>query len=136
VIDHLSNPNRPLRREPWASLLAQAAEFPNVYAKVSGSTQEATTRAGGLSKTYAPSCTTPSSCSAPSVLCSAAIGHLRGRRWLRAVVGALFDIFEDFAGPERAALLGGTASSVYAWGAGAMIDLFGRFPGLPDPRSA
>lgn len=37
VIDHLAKP--PIREggwEPWASLLARAAEHPNVYAKVSG----------------------------------------------------------------------------------------------------
>ena len=37
VIDHLSKP--PIKEkgwEPWASLLARAAEYPNVYAKVSG----------------------------------------------------------------------------------------------------
>lgn len=68
VIDHLAKP--PIGTgdlEPWASLLARAAEFPNVYAKLSGLYPGGTTCAAGRPKTYTPSCTMPWNCSAPSV---------------------------------------------------------------------
>jgi L-fuconolactonase len=118
VIDHLSKP--PIGRsdrEPWASLLAQAAEFPNVYAKVSGLYP-----GGDDPRRWSVEDIRPIVHYAVELfgterlmfgsdwpICEVAGGY-------GAVVGALFDIFEDFAGPERAALLGGTASSVYGLG--------------------
>jgi L-fuconolactonase len=118
VIDHLSKP--PIGRsdrEPWASLLAQAAEFPNVYAKVSGLYP-----GGDDLRRWSVEDIRPIVHYAVELfgterlmfgsdwpICEVAGGY-------GAVVGALFDIFEDFAGPERAALLGGTASSVYGLG--------------------
>jgi L-fuconolactonase len=114
VIDHLSKP--PIGRsdrEPWASLMARAAESPNVYAKVSGLYPGSDLRRWSVEDIrpivhYAVELFGAERLMFGSdwPICEVAGGY-------EVVVGALFDVFEDFAEPEREALLGGTAASVY-----------------------
>jgi L-fuconolactonase len=115
VIDHLAKP--PIGTgdlEPWASLLARAAEFPNVYAKLSGLYP-----GGDDLRRWSAEDIHPIVHYAMELFGAERL--MSGSDWpvcevaggYGAVVGTLFDIFEDFAGPERAFLLGGTASSVY-----------------------
>jgi len=132
VIDHLSKP--PIGRsdrEPWASLLAQAAEFPNVYAKVSGLYP-----GGDDPRRWSVEDIRPIVHYAVELfgterlmfgsdwpICEVAGGY-------GAVVGALFDILRTSQGRSARSPWGHGFVGLRPGGAGAMIDLFGRFPGL------
>jgi L-fuconolactonase len=116
VIDHLSKPpvGRP-DHEPWAGLMARAAEAPNVYAKVSGLYPD-----GGDLARWSVQDLRPFVDHAIELfgaerlmfgsdwpICEVAGGY-------RTVVGALFSIFADLDEAQRQAVLGGTATSVYS----------------------
>ena len=116
VIDHLSKP--PIGAadiEPWRTLIARAARYPNVYAKVSG---------------LYPSSNDRDPCNIDDVrrivqyafeifgakrlmfgsdwpICEVAGGY-------DVVAKALFSIFDELAPTEREAVLGNTASAVYS----------------------
>jgi len=115
VLDHLAKP--PVGGgglEPWAGLMARAARYPNVYAKLSGLYREGDERGPWTVDDLRP-----------IVRCAldlfGAERLMFGSDWpvcelaggYEAVTGALFDIFEDLDEGERRSVLGGTAVSVY-----------------------
>jgi len=117
IIDHLAKP--PIKDrgwEPWASLLARAAEAPNVYAKVSGLNTAAdfeTWTAEDL-QPYIDH----------AIACFGADRLMFGSDWPVAILAgdyqkvweetlrALADVKPD----DRSAILGGTANAVYRLG--------------------
>lgn len=117
IIDHLAKP--PIKErgwEPWASLIARAAEAPNVYAKVSGLNTAAdfeTWTAEDL-QPYVDH----------AVACFGAQRLMFGSDWPVAILAgdyqkvwqetlrALADVKPD----DRSAILGGTANRVYRLG--------------------
>jgi L-fuconolactonase len=115
VLDHLSKP--PVGAgtlEPWAGLIAVAAQSPNVYAKVSGLYPAGNDKAPWTVEDLRPIVEYAVELFGPERLmfgsdwpvCEVAGGY-------GAVTDALFAIFEDLDEHERRAVLGGTAVSVY-----------------------
>jgi L-fuconolactonase len=118
VIDHLSKP--PIGAdslEPWRTLIARASVFPNVYAKISGlyaagENPEGWTTAQLRSVIhYAVDLFGPERLMFGSdwPVCEIAGGYER-------VATAIFEILDEFDEPEREAMSGGTARSVYGLG--------------------
>jgi L-fuconolactonase len=117
VIDHLAKP--PIKDrgwEPWASLLARAAEAPNVYAKISGLNTAAdfeTWTAADL-KPYIDH----------AIACFGADRLMFGSDWPVAILAGDYQkVWEetvvalaDLRPADRAAILGGTANAVYGLG--------------------
>jgi L-fuconolactonase len=117
VIDHLAKP--PIKDrgwEPWASLLARAAEAPNVYAKVSGLNTAAdpeTWTAEDL-KPYIDH----------AIACFGADRLMFGSDWPVAILAGDYQkVWEetnralaDLRPDDRAAILGVTANTVYGLG--------------------
>lgn len=114
VIDHLAKP--PVRErgwDPWADLLARAAESPNVVAKLSGLNTAAA--AGWTGADFAPYVD-------HALACFGASRMMYGGDWPFALLNAtsyaqindgLMRTLDDLSDDERAAILGETARRVY-----------------------
>lgn len=114
VIDHLAKP--PIKEggwDPWASLLARAAEHPNVYAKVSGLNTAADY------ETWSASDLRPYISYA--VECFGADRLMYGGDWPVAILAGDYNkvwretnkALDDFTDSARDAILGGTAVAFY-----------------------
>nr|WSX24425.1 amidohydrolase family protein [Streptomyces tubercidicus] len=117
VIDHLAKP--PIAAggwEPWADLIAAAAEFPNVSAKISG-----------LDTAADPNDYTANALSRYADHALAVFGADRlmfGSDWPVSLLAGgyttwwqtIHELLEPLSGDERCAVLGGTARTVYNLG--------------------
>lgn len=115
VIDHLSKPPIGLpEREPWRGLIEQAAESPNVFAKVSG-LYSATADAGS----WTPQAVRPHLSHALEVFGSERL--MFGGDWPISVLAGGYDrvwdglgeLFDELPASDRADILGITAQKFY-----------------------
>jgi L-fuconolactonase len=115
VIDHLSKP--PIaagESEPWRALIARAARYPNVYAKVSGLYPSSNDRDPWTVEDLRPIVHFALEIFGAERLmfgsdwpiCEVAGGY-------DVVAKALFSIFDELGPGERGAVLGNTAAAVY-----------------------
>jgi L-fuconolactonase len=115
VIDHLSKP--PIGAagsEPWRTLIARAARYPNVYAKVSGLYPSSNDRDPWTIEDLRPTVEYAFEIFGAQRLmfgsdwpiCEVAGGY-------DVVAKALFSIFDELSPTDRAAVMGNTASAVY-----------------------
>jgi len=114
VIDHLGKPAATERRwEPWASLMARAATFPNVFVKLSGLANVATL-ANASSAEFAPYVNHVLECFGPQRVMIASnwpvsnlgAGYTETWNATRALIAGASDA-------DRAEILGGTATRFY-----------------------
>ncbi len=114
VVDHLSKPPIGARdREPWWSLLARAAESPNVYAKISGlyPSDDPTDWSTETVRPYV----------AHALECFGASRLMYGGDWPISVLAGDYDVvwrglrplFDELGDTERTAVLAGTAIEFY-----------------------
>ncbi|MFC4304316.1 amidohydrolase family protein [Cohnella boryungensis] len=114
VIDHLAKP--PIREkgwEPWASQLAEAAAYPNVYAKISGlNTASDPVHWTALDwKRYIDFARTHFTSERLMFGSDWPVANLAGD--YQTVIEATMSVLADYSEEERQAILGGTADRFY-----------------------